>query len=150
MARLQQQHRFASPQMHDFRRAGEGSRLRGRDRCCRRIATLMQVTHCYTNMGIIKTAMGSRVLGGEFKAGFAFLAGSCCRPLWIRTLPGAGWQETRAGEAPQRLRLGRSPCVEDWDRSTYRAVYTILRLKLRSRTLTRCLHFSPPPFEPGY
>ena len=65
-------------------------------------------------------------LGGKFKAGFAFVAGAGGRPLWLRALPG---QDGKKHEQAKPLRgfgsAGVLQIVADWDRSTYRAVYTV-------------------------
>ena len=66
------------------------------------------------------------VLGGEFKTGFTFLARAGGGLFWICSLPCPGWQEARAGQAPQGLRLCWRPGgCRGWDQSTYRAVYTV-------------------------
>src|ERR1035441_5337723 len=45
------------------------------------------------------------VLGGKLETRLAFPARAGGGPLWICSLPCPGWQEARAGQAPQRLRL---------------------------------------------
>jgi len=66
------------------------------------------------------------VLGGEFKTGFTFLARAGGGLLWIFSLPCPGWQEARAGQALKGFgSAGVLEVVEEWDRSTYRAVYTV-------------------------
>jgi hypothetical protein len=73
------------------------------------------------------SALEAVVLGGKFEAGLAFLAGTGDGPLWICTLPRSGG---RKHEQAKPLRgfgsAGVLEIVEDWDRSTYRAVYTVL------------------------
>ena len=66
------------------------------------------------------------VLAGEFQAGLAFFARPGGRPLWICSLPCPG---CRKHEQAKPLKgfgsAGVLEVVEDWDRSTYRAVYTV-------------------------
>jgi phage-related protein len=65
-------------------------------------------------------------LAGEFEAGSAFLARTRGGPFWIRASACAGRQETRGGQAVSGFgSAGVLEIVEDWDRSTYRAVYTV-------------------------
>ena len=46
--------------------------------------------------------------------------------VWICSLPRSGGEEARAGQASQGLWFRwRAGVTEDWDRSTYRAVYTV-------------------------
>jgi len=66
------------------------------------------------------------VLVGELEAGPAFFARPGGRPLWICSLP---CQDGRKHEQAKPLKgfgsAGVLEVVEDWDRSTYRAVYTV-------------------------
>jgi hypothetical protein len=105
---------------------------------------------CYTNVGIMigdvqASVPETAVLGGEFKTGFTFLARAGGGLLWICSLPCPGWQEARAGQAPQGLRLaGVLEVVEEWDRSTYRAVYTV-----RFEGVVFVLHMLPKKSKRG-
>src|SRR5882724_9914251 len=64
----------------------------------------------YTNVGIMNgdgqnSVPEAAVLGGKLEAGLAFPARPGGGPVWICSLPCAGSQEARAGQAPQRFRL---------------------------------------------
>jgi len=65
-------------------------------------------------------------LGGEFEAGLAFLARTCGGPFGFAFYLA---QDGRKHEQAKPLRgfgsAGVLEVVEDWDRSAYRAVYTV-------------------------
>src|ERR1019366_1824877 len=68
----------------------------------------------YTNVGIINgdgqtSVPEAAVLGGKLETGLAVPAWPGGGPLWVCSLPCPGWQEARAGQASQRLRLRWRP-----------------------------------------
>jgi hypothetical protein len=65
-------------------------------------------------------------LDRKFQAGSESSAQACRGPVWICSLPRTGGAEARTGHGPEGFgSAGVLEVTEDWDRSTYRAVYTV-------------------------
>jgi phage-related protein len=65
-------------------------------------------------------------LGWKFKAGSESPAQAGRGSVWLCSLPRSGGEEARPGQASQGFgSAGVLEVTEDWDRSTYRAVYTV-------------------------
>ena len=86
---------------------------------------------CYTNVGIMNgdgqtSVPEAAVLGGKLETGLAFPARPGGGPLGFALYPA---QDGKKHEQAMPLKglgsAGVLEVVEDWDRSTYRAVYTV-------------------------
>src|SRR5471030_1512047 len=94
-------------------------------------STTMKLTANIIPIGIMNgegqtSVPEAAVLGGKLETGLAVPARPGGGPLWISSLPCPGGKKHEQAKPLKGFgSAGVLEVVEDWDRSTYRAVYTV-------------------------